>query len=120
MKIYVDELPKKCKDCRFSEIGYAYDNEVRFCKLQERCMNWINLYTDKYRICPLQLISDHDKEVRADERKKVLEQILEWIDWEEKSLNLDKGFDIGYNGALSNLCGILKQIQGETNDSLGN
>ena len=73
--IYVDELPKKCKDCPFGYVGYAYDfEEVRFCKLhKDHCMHWIALYNDKFNDCPLKLL----KKALAEERKKVVQEIKE-------------------------------------------
>ena len=71
--IYVDELPKKCKDCPFGYVGYAYDfEEVRFCKLhKDHCMHWIALYNDKFNDCPLKLL----KKALAEERKKVVGEL---------------------------------------------
>ena len=99
MKVYVDELPKKCEDCVFSETGFVYDDEVRFCKLKPRCMNWIALYDDKRKDCTLCSLADYTKQVR----KEVCEEIREIADiddWEE------------INGCT--LKKILDQIQGET------
>lgn len=89
MEIYVDELPKKCKDCPFSYVGYAYDfDEVRFCKLhKDHCMHWIALYNDKFNDCPLKLLTDR----LAEERKKVIERIRDLAEiYTEPSA---KGFD---------------------------
>lgn len=71
--IYVDELPKKCKDCPFGYVGYAYDfDEVRFCKLhKDHCMHWIALYNDKFNDCPLKLL----KKELTEERKRVVQEI---------------------------------------------
>ena len=66
MKVYVSELPKKCEDCVFSETGFVWDSEVRFCKLKPKCMNWIALYDDKRDDCTLCSIADYTKQVRND------------------------------------------------------
>lgn len=71
MKVYVDKIPKKCEDCVFSETGFVYDDEVRFCKLKPRCMNWIALYDDKRKDCTLCSLADYTKQVR----KEVCENI---------------------------------------------
>lgn len=71
MKVYVDELPKKCEDCVFSETGFVWDSEVRFCKLKPKCMNWIALYDDKRDDCTLCSLADYTKQVR----KEVCEEI---------------------------------------------
>lgn len=97
MKIYVDEFPKDCWDCPM------HDGENGWCKM-------LVCYTDYIpKNCPLQSISDYTKQVR----KEVCEEIREWHDEECESLDLDSDFDVGYSGALSNLWGILDQIQGE-------
>jgi hypothetical protein len=70
-------------------------------------MNWIALYDDKRDDCTLCSIADYTKQVR----KEVLDKIRKWHDEEYESLDLDSDFDVGYSGALSNLWGILDQIQ---------
>ena len=57
-------------------------------------------------------LSDYTKQVR----KEVLNKIREWHDEECESLDLDSDFDVGYSGALSNLWGILDQIEGKPKD----
>lgn len=66
MKVYVSELPKSCEDCVFSETGFVWDSEVRFCKLKPRCMNWIALYDKKRKDCTLCCLSDYTKQVRKE------------------------------------------------------
>ena len=98
MRIYVDELPKDCWDCPM------HDGENGQCKM-------LVCYTDYIpKNCPLQSLSDYTKQVR----KEVCDKIREWHDEECESLDLDSDFDVGYSGALSNLWGILDQIEGET------
>lgn len=59
-----------------------------------------------------QSLSDYTKQVR----NEVCEKIREWHDEECESLDLDSDFDVGYSGALSNLWGILDQIEGKPKD----
>ena len=75
MKVYVDKIPKKCEDCVFSETGFVWDSEVRFCKLKPRCMNWIALYDEKRKDCTLCSLADHDKQARKEVKKEVSTQI---------------------------------------------
>lgn len=113
MKVYVDELPKKCADCVFSETGFVWDSEVRFCKLKPRCMNWIALYVDKRKDCTLCSLSDYTKQVRK--------EVCEEISWKlNRRLNgvvngkySDEFFN-GYSYCSSDIENILDQIQGET------
>lgn len=70
MKVYVDELPKKCCVCpccnidldcgEYCSLG-AFDCDDDFC---------IN---NKHKNCPLQTLADHDKQVR----KQVCDEIRE-------------------------------------------
>ena len=64
MKVYVDELPKDC-------IGCPCESEY-YCNLLKEdigCCKWGEIHKN----CPLQSISDHDKQVR----KEVIEEIKE-------------------------------------------
>lgn len=59
MKVYVSELPKDCWDCPM------HDGENGWCKI-------LVCYTDYIpKECPLQPLTDHDKQVR----KEVIEEI---------------------------------------------
>lgn len=98
MKVYVDELPKDCIDCPCESEYY--------CNLLNEdvgCCEWGEIHKN----CPLQSLADYTKQVR----KEVCEEIREWHDEECESLDLDSDFDVGYSGALSNLWGILDQIE---------
>lgn len=105
--IYVDgELPKKCKDCPFSYVGYAYDfDEVRFCKLhKDHCMHWIALYNNKFNDCPLKPL----KKALAEERKKVVQEVKQKLCIIEDTLiNLGNGKE----DALSYFVDVLDQIK---------
>ena len=107
MRVYVDELPKSCDDCEF---GYFYD--CQYCTLRPDLMRK-DEWCEKEKHCPLHSLTDHTKQVR----KEVCDKIREWHDEECESLDLDSDFDVGYSGALSNLWGILDQIQGETKNA---
>lgn len=72
MKVYVDELPKDC-------IGCPCESEY-YCNLLKEdigCCKWGEIHKN----CPLQSISDHDKQVR----KEVVEEIKERL----KKANLE-------------------------------
>lgn len=109
--IYVDELPKKCKDCPFSYIGYAYDfDEVRFCKLhKDHCMHWIALYNDKFNDCPLKLL----KKELAEERKKTVQEI--WKEFKQRLMNKTK--DMPVMKVCNMINEILDQIEGASDDN---
>ena len=111
MKIYVEELPKSCEDCCFSETGFVWDSEVRFCKLKPRCMNWIALYDKKRKDCPLQSLADHDKQVRKEVCKKIRTELIEYLfDWYEEEDNANSELYIDADRVWE----ILDQVQGET------
>ena len=63
MTIYVDELPKNCLECIFA------DNQKGYCDLQETRI--LRQFTKRDVGCPLQGISEHDKQVRKDVCDKV-------------------------------------------------
>ena len=64
MKVYVDELPKDCIDCPCESEYYCnlLNEDIGCCK-------WGEIHKN----CPLQPISDHDKQVR----KEVVQEITE-------------------------------------------
>lgn len=64
MKVYVDEMPERCWVCKYvSKYGYCDLLDV---KVRGDC---------RFGACPLHSLIDHDQQVRADERKKVVEEI---------------------------------------------
>ena len=71
-KVYVDELPKSCKECPYSELTYAYDDEVRTCKFQ---FGYIALYNDKFPNCPLQSLQIHDRELARQVCEKIRKEL---------------------------------------------
>lgn len=80
MKVYVDELPKICKDCTCLN------------RVNGRCQ-LLHLYVDedeKQEDCPLESIADHDKKVKD----KLLEDVWEIMekitfDWYEDDDNIN-------------------------------
>ena len=72
MKVYVDELPKDCIDCPCESEYYC-----NLLKEDIGCCKWGEIHKN----CPLQSISDHDKQVR----KEVVEEIKERL----KKANLE-------------------------------
>lgn len=99
MKVYVDEMPKNCNNCP--------------CKGNKYCnLSFTECKAKRPEDCWLELIADHDKQVRADERKKVCEQIRrfaydtfqEWGVFDETDLEhildqIEKGEN---NGSVDN------------------
>lgn len=81
---------------------------------------WVEWDNDEQRWCFMtedafekaQSLADYTKQVR----KEVCDKIRKWHDEECESLDLDSDFDVGYSGALSNLWGILDQIEGKPKD----
>lgn len=69
MKIYVDELPKICKDCNCLN------------RVNGRCQ-LLHLYVDedeKQEDCPLQTLADHDKKVRAEACERLGKIITKYL-----------------------------------------
>ena len=82
MKVYVDELPKICKDCNCLN------------RVNGRCQ-LLHLYVDedeKQEDCPLQLLADHDKKVRAEVVEENQELKARW----EKLKTLVNDFEKEY------------------------
>ena len=82
MKVYVDELPEKCEDCVFSETGFVWDSEVRFCKLKPRCMNWIALSDKKRKDCNLCSLADYTKQVRKEVVQEIKQKLVQLGRWD--------------------------------------
>lgn len=101
MKVYVDELPKKCCDCPCCNIDLdcgeccslgAFDCDDDFC---------IN---NKHKNCPLQTIADHEKQVR----KQVCDEIYKKC---EPLFRLVNNYDNGDVIERNELVDILDQIE---------
>lgn len=75
MKIYVDEMPENCYECslcgRFKPPAQQPDIECAKCNLAKQ-------FKTRSEFCILNDLRIHDKQVRADERKKVCKQIREF------------------------------------------
>lgn len=75
MKVYVDELPKKCSDCP------CFNWEERECLASEEDSIWLRNRIDAYRFrhnkCPLQSLTDHDKQIRKEVVQEIREKIIE-------------------------------------------
>lgn len=69
MTIYVDELPKNCKDCKFQCFGECLNGaDILNCDYSSmKC----HLKRGKVKDCPLQSLAEYTKQVR----KEVCEQI---------------------------------------------
>ena len=67
MKMYVDELPKRCVDCPFSYQEHAFD--FGRCKFNSEA---VEPYC-RLKECPLQSLADYTKQVK----KEVCEEIRE-------------------------------------------
>lgn len=107
MKIYVDgELPKECFDCPY------HNGENGNCKI-------LNKYTEYMpKDCLLHSLSDHDQKVRADERKKVVQEIISTFDkYKNKPIYNSNGDVCGvYNGfSYNEIMNILDQVKGGNN-----
>lgn len=71
MKMYVDELPKKCADCPFYKLDtyvdvYGYQTNSHECVLDGSMLT---------NSCPLQSLADHTKQVR----KEVLGELMNML-----------------------------------------
>lgn len=114
MKVYVDEMPICCKVCPFMDRIW--------CDITGKELVIIK---DKPKKCPLKLISDHDKQVRADERKKVCKKLRQKVENMYFAEDQDKGSIelaiIGSrNEAVDEFLETLDQIEkGENNGSVG-
>ncbi len=109
MEYFVDEMPRDCASCKHYHMNCA--DGYSCSKLRKEIHpNFSEGIGYRHQDCPLQTLADYTKQVR----KEVCDKIREWHDEECESLDLDSDFDVGYSGALSNLWGVLDQIEGET------
>lgn len=83
MDIYVrdKEMPKHCGDCPLVKMAFNADEINYFCNgidnpREDTVPNW----DCKNKNCPLKSLDQHDLEIRADERKKVVEEVIEWVE----------------------------------------
>ncbi len=78
MKVYVDELPESCCDCPCDDdsLGCYFGLDSELHKRAE----W----------CPLQTISEHDKQVRKEVVQEIREQLNFWYDGYEEEYSIHK------------------------------
>ena len=98
MKVYVDELPKSCLDCK---LGWFYD--CQYCILRPDLMEQ-DKWCEKEKHCQLQSLSDYTKQVR----KEVVQEIKD----KAELFGVCKTGTIAEEYHISKY--ILDQIQGET------
>ena len=105
MKVYVDELPKSCKDCPCFEYNEYWDK----CYCSGR-----GEIEDKYKKrqdCHLLSLADYTKQVR----KEVVQEIKSAI--KEKLVYPDNRVDCPFSDGFAfedTICDVIDQIQGET------
>lgn len=111
MKVYVDELPKRCLECGFcckDDLGYWCQGRESIGGVfiaDEMCVK------QRLMSCPLQSLADHDKQVRKDtigDLKEILKKNGKC------SIRVNGTMDFFIE--LDKLNEILDQIQGEKND----
>ena len=110
MKVYVDELPKKCLKCHcFNQSGYM-------CQINNKLLDTVgkgSADNSRDEHCPLQSLTDYTKQVR----KKVCDEITELAKNQFEFLICDGCYNtIDKDVYISSiaLTDILDQIQGET------
>lgn len=116
MKVYVDEMPNCCRECKYlSKYGY--------CDLLDRKVN--NVLCDNPLLygCPLHSLTNHDQQVRADERKKVVEEIRTQLYKHFNVNSLEEYEKLPLMGALFTLdvaTEILDQVEKGENNNVKN
>lgn len=96
MRVYVDELPKNCIDCPCECEGFCNLIPLDCC------------YGTPPKECPLQTITDHDKQVRKQVRKQVCDEIYKKC---EPLFRLVNNYDNGDVIERNELVDILDQIE---------
>ena len=110
MKVYVDELPKSCRDCPCMESdGYGFYTCLLYYKKHEMLLDCEDYKEDsRPNECLLQSLSDYTKQVRKEVvqeiRKKLPDFIYNFQEPETPRTKVVELEDIKY---------ILDQIQGE-------
>ena len=110
MNIYVDELPKSCKECPMCRSGkLKLQKKGRYVEAEQCVFGQYKYQTidDEIDTCPLKLLANYNKQVRKEFVQKIKE-------------NVKKETDFGYideKVSLYMLFKILDQIQGETNEN---
>ena len=116
MKVYVDELPKNCKDCKFQCFGECLNGaDIINCDYSSmKC----HLKRGKVKECPLQSLSDHTKQVRK-EVVEFIDKCFEmqkyesiWINPDKTEFSCDVSYAYEWWESFRKI--LLDQIQGET------
>ena len=102
MKVYVDELPKKCEDCPFHKLDiyvdvYGYQTNSHECVLDGSMLT---------NSCPLQSFTDYTKQVRKEvvqEIRSKIEKAKLIYEWKGKEITIED---------------VLDQIQGVKNEQI--
>ena len=71
MKVYVDELPKSCIGCCFECSA--------FCCINNNYVIDDYFKKTKNKDCPIQSLSDHDKQVRKEVCEEIRKEIFEYL-----------------------------------------
>lgn len=112
MKVYVDELPKKCSDCP------CFNWEEQECLASEEDNLWIRNKIDAYRFrhdkCPLQSIAEHDKQVRKEVVKEIKKEVVEATCYETEEEARRLIYDLSSREILE----ILDRIEGGENGKI--
>ena len=81
MEVFVKEknMPKSCIDCEFCITTNIKNGHTKKYEEITQCCFGEYYKLDKINTCPLKSLDQHDTEVRADERKKVIDVFSELI-----------------------------------------
>lgn len=102
MKIYIDELPKSCAECKLLGI-------FRWCYLKDSVCDEIK-NNKRHVLCPLKPLSDYTKQVR----KEVVEEIKEKFNKKALYVKIDGLYSYVKAIKFDNINKILNQVKGET------
>lgn len=83
MKVYVDELPENCEDCK---LGWFYD--CQYCILRQDLMEQ-DIWCEKEKHCPLQSLTDYTKQVCEKIREWAAEHTLDFWTCENDDLDAE-------------------------------
>lgn len=104
MKLYVDELPKNCKDCKFQCFGECLNGaDILNCDYNSmKC----HLKRGKVKDCPLQSLANYTKQARKELIDKLALFLIE---------TFSKDAEFSVEEILNWFQEVKHQIQGETN-----
>ena len=103
MEVFIKEknMPKSCIDCEFCITTNIKNGHTKKYEEITQCCFGEYYKLDKINTCSLKSLDQHDSEVRAEERKKVLEELYNWTcqnHYSEDSLE-------------EKLCGMINEIE---------